>query len=216
MYSHAVAASTPFQIPITSKLLGGVAFAPHAASSSGDPHMSNIKGELFDVKMHGFHTLLQVPRFAPPEAALLRVEGEVRNFGNCRMQYLKRLNITGQWAEGIHKDGIFLDSDTPNRYTNLHLKHSYGQEFQFGPIAAKVEFHYTKKGLSFLNFYVTSVGDIQVPIGGILGLDDHAYATKGACNPIVANLIQESQDIYPRAEDEVHENTGSFAMVSLA
>merc|ERR1719382_412910 len=34
------------------------------SSAQGDPHMRNIRGESFDVKKQGLHTLLQIPRNA--------------------------------------------------------------------------------------------------------------------------------------------------------
>lgn len=161
-----------------------------SAASSGDPHMVNIKNERFDVRKPGQHVLLQIPRLAAQADSLLRVDAMIRNHKNCKIQYIKRLNITGQWAEANRTGGIIFDPDVPNPWkATAELPHAvktvvHGNvTLKLGPVGLQVQYVYTKKGFGYLNFHADSLGELHMPVGGLLGLDDHEEATKEDCTP---------------------------------
>merc|ERR1719311_1704778 len=73
--------------------------APAPASATGDPHLQNIYGERFDLMRPGKHVLINIPRGASVENALLQVEADAENMGGrCADMYFQELNITGVWV----------------------------------------------------------------------------------------------------------------------
>lgn len=74
-----------------------------------------------------------------------------------------------------------------------------------------------------MNFVATSLGKVQSPIGGILGLDDHTYAARMDCPHRALQLSRSHEDVFAdmAAEgqalgDDVEGATGSFALGALA
>lgn len=119
-------------------------------SAVGDPHMENIVHERFDVLKRGVHTLLQIPRFAAPEQTLLRAECLVRNFKNCAAQFIRRVNLTGQWAEAANKGGRVYDADMPTA--------SMRNKVKLGPVTVQVDYVRSKKRLCALELRRHVVG----------------------------------------------------------
>jgi hypothetical protein len=72
-----------------------------SASVFGDPHMKNVRGEKFEVRKAGVHTLINVPQGSDADDALLRadalVESQARNASKCSGMFVTRLNIAGRW-----------------------------------------------------------------------------------------------------------------------
>lgn len=196
---------------------GMTAPTPAGPSAYGDPHMVNTRNERFDVRKQGAHVFLQIPRNAADEDTYLRVEGHVRHFKNCQVQYIKQINITGKWVEEKNPGGRFFDADLPNKFS---MRRTNGQRYlTFGPARVKVEYYYSRKGFGYLNFYALSLSGVRSPIGGILGLDDHSYATREDCQirPRIVNLRQlKFRSSLEVMEDEVGDDEGSFASASLA
>jgi len=189
---------------------------PAGPSAYGDPHMVNLRNERFDVRKQGAHVFLQIPRKATPEDTYLRVEGHVQHFKNCQVQFIKKINITGKWVDEKSPGGRFFDADVPNKFSILRTN---GQRYlTFGPARVKVEYYYSRKGFGFLNFYALSLSSVRSPIGGILGLDDHSYATKGDCQIRPRNVNLRQLKFRPSLEvepDEVSDAKGSFASARL-
>jgi len=143
---------------------GGV--STERASAVGDPHLSNMAGEHFDIYQPGNFTLLQVPRRpGAPGATLLRVEADARRMGDVCSLYFQAVNISGTWTNQS-KPIIFVANahGSPDGMKYNHWMH-------FGPVELKVM--YRKKGVEFLNIYAKSVGRTGYAVGGLLGSDDH-------------------------------------------
>ncbi|CAK0865172.1 unnamed protein product [Prorocentrum cordatum] len=148
-----------------------VTIPPTASSASavGDPHLQNIHGERFDLMQPGRHTLLEIPRRAAAESVLLLVEAEARHDGPaCADVYFRAVNITGQWPEAEAKGGL-----------HFHAQGAAGARAEwisFGGVSLKVAHGHTQQGIRYLNVYVRHLSEASLPIGGLLGEDDHEMA----------------------------------------
>merc|ERR1719335_114324 len=66
----------------------------------GDPHVTNIKGEHFEVAQLGQHTLLHVPRLAPAQQTLLDVKITISACSHdlfnwqCKSRFIESMNIS--------------------------------------------------------------------------------------------------------------------------
>lgn len=137
------------------------------ASAVGDPHLTNVDGEKFDLMQPGRHLLVQIPRFH--ENSMLRVDAEAQRFGGkCADLYFQVLNITGSWVDakqqgGFHYHARDVESQPPlwERFGNAQLKVAHGR---------------TLEGTTYLNLYVRDLHRTRYPIGGLLGDDDHTEA----------------------------------------
>jgi len=154
--------STPVPTPVLHSATG-------TAAAVGDPHLQNIHGERFDVMQPGKHILLNIPRKQRLDKVLLRVDAEVRRLGGqCADMYFQELNITGKWVKAKHNSGLHFNANDKNRGRAKWLT--------FGKIDVKVAHGHTKQGARYLNFYVRYLGRAELPIGGLLGEDDHSEA----------------------------------------
>jgi hypothetical protein len=136
------------------------------ASAVGDPHLQNIHGERFDLMKAGKHVLINIPRGAAADSALLRVQADARRAGGqCADMYFQKLNITGSWAEakqarGYHYSASDRDIKAPKWVA-------------FGKVELKVVHGRTDSGILYLNLYVKHLGRAGFAVGGLLGEDDH-------------------------------------------
>lgn len=136
------------------------------ASAVGDPHLSNLRGEHFDIYRPGNLVLLQLPRRAQPARALLLVEADARRtMGDPCSVYFQAITISGAWT----------NQSEPIRFVaNPHGKPS-GTEWKrwmhFGTVDLKVT--YRRKGTDFLNIYAKNLLGTGFAVGGLLGSDDH-------------------------------------------
>jgi hypothetical protein len=136
------------------------------ATAVGDPHLENVHGERFDLMKSGNHILLNIPRGAMVETALLLVQADARRLGGqCADLYFQELNITGAWAEAKRAGGYHYSAS----HTNLD---SPGW-VSFDKVALKVVNGNTDGGLAYLNVYVKHLRRAGFAIGGLLGEDDH-------------------------------------------
>merc|ERR1719433_82902 len=163
---------------------GATVTAPAVATSVGDPHMTNILGETFDLHRTGMHVLLHIPRGAEPENALLHVEARIRRGAVCWKTYIRTLNITGLWAETSKSGGMHFAAES---LTNI-TEHQKNQVWKLntGPVRIKVTCVYTPKNFAYLNFAASHLDKVGEPIGGILGEDDHVLASTSKCPTEVA------------------------------
>jgi len=65
-------------------------------SATGDPHLTNMLGERFDLLKRGTHVFIQIPRGADAEHTLLRVEANVTGGKLCNYAFIRELKITGK------------------------------------------------------------------------------------------------------------------------
>lgn len=71
-----------------------------SVTAKDDPHLTNTRGEHFDVLQSGLHTLLQIPRGAPSKDTLMRVEAVTQRLGTqCEDMFIRNLTISGSWTE---------------------------------------------------------------------------------------------------------------------
>jgi hypothetical protein len=173
-YGNGELQTTTFQSSIS-------ASSDQRASSKGDPHLVNMHGQRFDLYQPGVHVLLQVPRRAKPQDTLLRVEADAQRMGAaCADLYFEALNITGSWsgqAEGLQ----FLASTALDHKDSGSLRAVMMDWRTFGTVDLKVIRGHTNDGIVYLNLFVRHLSGVGLPVGGLLGEDDHtAAATPGA------------------------------------
>jgi hypothetical protein len=72
----------------------------------GDPHVTNVEGQRFDLVRVGVHELLRLPRRSGsrPEhgarsEALLEVLGTVESERKCEQSFVKQLDLSGLWLQ---------------------------------------------------------------------------------------------------------------------
>jgi hypothetical protein len=136
-------------------------------SAVGDPHMTSITGSKFDIARPGNHTLLHVPRHAGQEAALINVRAFVKHEGSaCLDMYINALQMTGKWADDMQPGGLSFFAN----------QRGHGHWMRFGKMQLKVVWGTTLSGVKYLNVLAKHLNKLTMPIGGILGLDDHTEA----------------------------------------
>ncbi|CAK0885325.1 unnamed protein product [Prorocentrum cordatum] len=144
-------------------------------AATGDPHLTNVHGQRFDVLQPGIHTLLQVPRGPiDTERVLVRVDAEaVRMGGMCSDIFFQSLNISGSWVDQqmggpleFHVDGSAGGAGSATRSTSW---------MRVGPVLdLKVVWGHTRSGFKYLNLFARHLSRVtDYPIGGLLGADDH-------------------------------------------
>lgn len=138
-----------------------------AASGTGDPHLTNMHGQRFDLYQPGVHVLIQVPRRAAPEDTLLRVEADARRMGGaCADMYFQVLNITGNWTGRSGGLQFFASQEVENKDWR-----------DFGEVGLKVVRGHTSEGIAYLNVFVKHLTRVKYSVGGLLGEDDHKAAS---------------------------------------
>lgn len=141
-----------------------------SASAVGDPHLQNVRGERFDLMQPGRHTLIYIPKWAKAPDTLLRVEADAERLGtHCADLYFLKLNVTGDWAEAMRKGGLqFHAGDTGGKQGSKWMS--------IGKVDLKVVHGHTQEGTQYLNLYARHLGRAGLPVGGLLGEDDHTAA----------------------------------------
>jgi len=137
------------------------------AAATGDPHLQNTHGQQFDLVQPGHHALLHIPRGAAAGAILLQVSAEAQQVGaRCADMYLQEVNITGAWAE-IHQPGGFRFR------ANDGICNGKPERMKIGVLEIKIVYGCTAETTHYLNFYAKHLGRLGLPIGGLMGEDDH-------------------------------------------
>lgn len=140
-----------------------------AVSAKGDPHMTSITGAKFDIAQTGNHTLIHIPRHSGQLATLIDVRAFVKHEGPaCLDMYMKTLHISGKWADDQQPGGFNFFAGQRSR--------AMGHWIPFGKLKLKVVKGTTNKGVRYLNVLAKNLNKLSMPIGGILGLDDHTEA----------------------------------------
>jgi len=179
---------------------GGDISRKAAAKAYGDPHMTNILGQRFDLVQPGDHTLLQIPRAASQSETLLRVAAQVRRVGaNCQDMYIVKVNVTGNWAEKS-------SSGSPHFEAGIAQHELDGKWLHFGPVDLKVAQGKTLGGTPYLNFFVRNLAKTDYRVGGLLGEDSHdRESTPGEKCHHVMSLLSQSEHAVDDAEGLVLE-----------
>jgi len=139
---------------------------PTGASAVGDPHLTTIHGQRFDLMKPGKHVLINIPR-KRIRNVLLRVEAEAQRFGGqCADLYFQELNVTGAWAYEKHAGGL--------RYHAKDAPSTRAQWIGYGRVQLKVAHGRTQQGIKYLNIYVKGLARTGFDVGGLLGEDDHS------------------------------------------
>ena len=164
--------------------------------------MQNVHGERFDLTKPGTHVLINIPREARAESAMLRVEANAHRVGlSCADLYFQEVNITGLWAEAKHAGGYQYDSSSGVKESAAWMT--------FGKVAVKVVHGRTQGDVPYLNFYVKHLGQAGFVVGGLLGEDD--YHDVAAPDASCAKKMALSKGVRTSSSD-----TRSFAIASAA
>lgn len=171
---------------------------PPVVSSSGDPHMINIRGDAFDLYRTGVFEFLKMPKNAVSHDVNFKLVANVTNLGGkdnmcSKALYITRLLLDGNWfssnmldvrvAQGkmqVVMDGVQQEPSPMTKFIG---------ESPFGPIgfdmknddlltlrvgSARIAIGVDKKHL-FLNLQATGLKSWGGQIGGLLGEEDHSW-----------------------------------------
>jgi hypothetical protein len=117
----------------------------------------------------GTHVLINIPKGALAEKALLRVQADARRMGtSCADMYFVDINVTGSWAEAKQAGGY--------RHVVSRRAVETPAWVAFDEVELKVVQGHTQSGVSYLNLYVKHLGRTGFAVGGLLGEDDHKDA----------------------------------------
>ena len=165
---------------------------------SGDPHAVNMKGEKFDILSLGYTTLVRYPLEASPSTSDLFVSVDIQRVGEeCRLSFMKTINISGTWVH--HKELSFRapDEDSHPLQTLVDGKWkvvSKNMSSHMTPAEMNVfsqrKVHLRINGVNvtmstrrhqtwnFLDLHVEGLWRLENKVGGILGLDSHEDVQK--------------------------------------
>jgi len=148
---------------------GGVVSPAGGVAAVGDPHLTNIFGQRFDLMKPGKYVLIQIPQGALDESTLLRVEADARRLGGaCADLYFQDINVTGAWVNAKDGGGLHFQArkvlDEKTNWVN------------FGKVQIKIAHGHTQQGILYLNVYVKHLANTGFVVGGLLGEDDHLEA----------------------------------------
>merc|ERR1712137_1530169 len=75
--------------------------AADVASAVGDPHISTVSGEKYDLSKPGHVELMTIPAGASSEDALLKVTGETEKMGSRQADlWIRQVHVEGRWLDG--------------------------------------------------------------------------------------------------------------------
>jgi len=162
-------ATSPAPAPASSPLHDLTASPMGAVAAVGDPHLTNIHGQRFDLLKPGRHVMISIPRGVSAENTLLHVEAEAHRLGgSCEDMYFQELAVTGSWAEQTKAGGLLYQAQNVNNMTQEWL--------WFGKVELKVVHGRTQEGVRYLNLFVEHLSQTGLAVGGLLGEDDHTEA----------------------------------------
>jgi len=115
---------------------------------------------------------------------MVRVTADARQMGGaCGDIYFQELNISGSWVDRgplqYHAGASWRQSVSSTSWMRV------------GPVLdLKVVWGHTSGGIEYINLFARHLSQVTLPIGGLLGADDHTLAsTPGpACKHKVALL----------------------------
>ncbi|CAK0904450.1 unnamed protein product, partial [Prorocentrum cordatum] len=149
-------------------------------SATGDPHLVNVYGQRFDLMQPGNHTMLLIPRGAPPSATLLGVVARAEHIGKaCSEMYIVALTVTGQWVAGVPGAQRLGEAWNMQYFANKPAQRgSSGAGWNtYGNIRMKVNWGHTVGGVKYINLLVRNLAHSGYTVGGLLGEGDHTFAS---------------------------------------
>lgn len=174
---------------------------PAAVKALGDPHLTNIHNDHFDLLQPGTHLLLQVPHRRDCQQPLLWIEADANYLWRpCKELFFRRLRMRGAAIPG----GALLSFSSNKTETNNLLvngrpvttaarlrqviprsrlrTNKRGRMtravLMLGPITLEVAWkHNIRSDEGYLNFVAWNLGRSGLSVGGLLGSDDHAQAS---------------------------------------
>jgi len=162
--------------------------------------MINMLGEHFDLLARGSQTLIHIPKGADAEHTLLHVETNVTGGPSCDFTFFKDLHISGQWMEqrvneqGVHKQRAqHYHAEAPRAGDRTHPRQVF---IRTSPVQMSITYGRMESGLTYLNFKARGLDEVDLPVGGLLGTDDHTLASsKEACeaDPEYAYVTREEE-----------------------
>lgn len=136
----------------------------------GDPHLTNMYGQHFDLYLTGVSVLLQIPRWSGRGRTMLRLEAEARRMGGaCSDVYFQVVTISGIWTGRTGRIRFFADKSKGKPNSTKWMR--------FGKADVKVVHGKTQHGINYLNVLAKNLARAGFPVGGLLGGDDHTAAT---------------------------------------
>jgi len=149
----------------------GISSHGGVVSGLGDPHLTNMYGERFDLYQTGKNVLLQIPRWSTGGDALLRLEADATRMGDlCADVYFQMVVISGAWTNTTEEMRFFANGDTLGLPSRMNWA-------RFGKVSLKVVHGKTKEGTDYLNVFAKNLARAGLPVGGLLGIDDHTAAS---------------------------------------
>merc|ERR1719356_695585 len=140
----------------------------------GDPHMTNLLGQRFDLAQSGTHVLAKVPKWADAGEVLLQVNAEVEKMSeSCSDIYIQKINITGQWVEQTGMGVMRFAAKSVPKHRGWNT---------LGKVDVKVVRGKTRSEIHYLNIFTRHLGSTGMVVGGLLGEDDHPLAAKPSPN----------------------------------
>jgi len=136
----------------------------------GDPHLVNTHGQKFDLFQAGYHTLINIPRWARQRANFLVQARASRAGAGCADLYFTEINISGSWVHR-HKAADL-------RWVAEAVRPGKAKWMKFhNKINVKIVHGHTVHNTMYLNILVKGLDKTKAPVGGLLGQDDHTAAT---------------------------------------
>jgi hypothetical protein len=134
-------------------------------SGVGDPHLSNLRGERFDIYQPGIVPLLRLPRRAEPEGTLLLLEASAKRAGDVCSVYFQSVAISGRWTNQSEPIEFFANSH------GAPMGMKWKEWKRFGTVELKMVRR--TKGVEHVDVYAKLSGVAEYAVGGLLGSDDH-------------------------------------------
>jgi hypothetical protein len=214
---------------------------PDYEGATGDPHMTNILGQRFNVFKVGRLEFLRVPFQSRPVEAnltiLATVDDIVGTLDECKQaRYITSLVFGGAWVSDnrllvsmsssgqmrVSLGGQRLEpSDRPlslGQVLHLHMPSEDKVELRAGETAFAVTPSGNHGGQHFfLNFNASSLKSLNCKIGGLLGEDDHStVGTPPAECQLARQKLQQTKLIREEQEDVEEESRKSLGVAKGA
>jgi len=165
----------------------------------GDPHVTNILGQSFDINSEGEVELLRFPQGS--DSAKIIITATITKLGkSCHDSYMKQVKLSGSWLQGevVFKD----DEDTgevliaslaaasiPVQWTrmngskDLRIRYETPKKVHFRLDDENIDVYISTAGRmhqgvgTYLNLALDGFRKLEGTVGGLLGVDDHSHET---------------------------------------
>jgi len=124
--------------------LSGLVLPDCSAGVVGDPHLTNLHGEKFDIH-DGLHRLVHYPRGASQEDALFMVDARAVDMGkdrDCYSVYLDSVKLSGKWVG----DEISVSSSMTGSSPDAFFMSFANERMDWPTMAKRQDTHLNLKG----------------------------------------------------------------------